>query len=173
MDKVLKTQGHDIQLITEGELHAIRQEWLNDPNEPDWNDSLPKIYKRVYGHDLDWQIDERVRFAGADAGLLHELATEHGIVPEMVMKLIDLEISFEGMGRRQNVQKKVESILQQDWGTFEEIKEKYSSVQKKNQFDMLLKEKEDVELALDALSNDFDRLENILNSVTSNDEVEK
>ncbi|WP_368267831.1 DNA phosphorothioation system sulfurtransferase DndC [Enterobacter cloacae] len=173
LDKVLKAQGHDIQLITEGELHAIRQEWLNDPNEPDWNDTLPKIYKRVYGHDLDWQIDEQVRFAGADAGLLHELATEHGIVPEMVMKLIDLEISFEGMGRRQNVQKKVESILQQDWGTFEEIKEKYSSVQKKNQFDMLLKEKEDVELALDALSNDFDRLENILNSVTSNDEVEK
>ncbi|EAA4524709.1 DNA phosphorothioation system sulfurtransferase DndC [Salmonella enterica subsp. enterica] len=167
LEKTLNAEGHEIKLITEGELHAIRQEWLKDPNEPDWKDSLPEIYRRVYGHDLNWLLDERVRFAGADAGLLADLAREYGIVPEMIMKLIELEISFEGMGRRQNVQKKIESILQQDWGTFEEIQEKHVQVQKKNQFDVLVSEKETIETGLKELNNDIEKLENVLATVTS------
>ncbi|EBM3223035.1 DNA phosphorothioation system sulfurtransferase DndC [Salmonella enterica] len=167
LEKSLNAEGHEIKLITEGELHAIRQEWLKDPNEPDWKDSLPEIYRRVYGHDLNWLLDERVRFAGADAGLLVDLANDHGIVPEMIMKLIELEISFEGMGRRQNVQKKIDSILQQDWGTFEEIQEKHVGIQKKNQFDVLLSEKENIENSLKELSDDIEKLEQVLSHVTS------
>lgn len=167
LEKTLNAEGHEIKLITEGELHAIRQEWLKDPNEPDWKDSLPEIYRRVYGHDLNWLLDERVRFAGADAGLLADLAREYGVVPEMIMKLIELEISFEGMGRRQNVQKKIESILQQDWGTFEEIQEKHVQVQKKNQFDVLVSEKETIETGLKELNNDIEKMEKVLATVTS------
>lgn len=167
LEKSLNAEGHEIKLITEGELHAIRQEWLKDPNEPDWKDSLPEIYRRVYGHDLNWLLDERVRFAGADAGLLVDLANDHGVVPEMIMKLIELEISFEGMGRRQNVQKKIDSILQQDWGTFEEIQEKHVGIQKKNQFDVLLNEKENIENSLKELSDDIEKLEQVLSHVTS------
>lgn len=167
LEKSLNAEGHEIKLIAEGELHAIRQEWLKDPNEPDWKDSLPEIYRRVYGHDLNWLLDERVRFAGADAGLLVDLANDHGVVPEMIMKLIELEISFEGMGRRQNVQKKIDSILQQDWGTFEEIQEKHAGIQKKNQFDVLLSEKENIENSLKELNNDIEKLEQVLADVTS------
>ncbi|EBC1275292.1 DNA phosphorothioation system sulfurtransferase DndC [Salmonella enterica] len=167
LEKSLNAEGHEIKLITEGELHAIRQEWLKDPNEPDWKDSLPEIYRRVYGQDLNWLLDERVRFAGADAGLLVDLANEHGVVPEMIMKLIELEISFEGMGRRQNVQKKIDSILQQDWGTFEEIQEKHAGIQKKNQFDVLLSEKENIENSLKELNDDIEKLEQVLAHVTS------
>lgn len=167
LEKSLNAEGHEIKLITEGELHAIRQEWLKDPNEPDWKDSLPEIYRRVYGQDLNWLLDERVRFAGADAGLLVDLANEHGVVPEMIMKLIELEISFEGMGRRQNVQKKIDSILQQDWGTFDEIQEKHAGIQKKNQFDVLLSEKENIENSLKELNDDIEKLEQVLAHVTS------
>lgn len=167
LEKSLNADGHEIRLITEDELHAIRQEWLKDPNEPDWKDSLPEIYRRVYDRDLNWVLDERVRFAGADAGLLYDLAMQHGVVPEMVMKLIELEISFEGMGRRQNVQKKVEQILQQDWGSFEEIQDKNAAVQKKSQFDVLAAEKEEVETMLVALTDDLGKLERVLNGVTS------
>ncbi|EJI6850651.1 TPA: DNA phosphorothioation system sulfurtransferase DndC [Salmonella enterica subsp. diarizonae serovar 48:k:-] len=167
LEKSLNAEGHEIKLITEGELHAIRQEWLKDPNEPDWKDSLPEIYRRVYGQDLNWLLDERVRFAGADAGLLVDLANERGVVPEMIMKLIELEISFEGMGRRQNVQKKIDSILQQDWGTFEEIQEKHAGIQKKNQFDVLLSEKENIENSLKELNDDIEKLEQVLAHVTS------
>lgn len=54
LDKKFKAEGREIELITAPELHAIRQEWIHDPNEPDWDDSLPTIFKQVYGYDLDW-----------------------------------------------------------------------------------------------------------------------
>lgn len=41
IERDLNARGHRITLITESELHAIRQEWLKDPNEPDWYDTLP------------------------------------------------------------------------------------------------------------------------------------
>ena len=85
----------------------------------------------------------------------------------MIMKLIELEISFEGMGRRQNVQKKIDSILKQDWGTFEEIQKKHAGIQKKNQFDVLLSEKQNIENSLKELSNDIEKLEQVLAHVTS------
>ena len=37
----LEAGGHPIELIAQDELHHIRREWLNDPNEPDWSDELP------------------------------------------------------------------------------------------------------------------------------------
>jgi len=35
----------DINLSQKDELQQIRQLWLRDPNEPDWADSLPAIYR--------------------------------------------------------------------------------------------------------------------------------
>lgn len=54
LDKRFKAEGREVVLITVPELHAIRQYWIHDPNEPDCDDSLPKIFKQVYGYDLDW-----------------------------------------------------------------------------------------------------------------------
>lgn len=54
LDKKLKAEDREIELITVPELHAIHQEWIHDPNEPDRDDSLPTIFKQVYGYDLDW-----------------------------------------------------------------------------------------------------------------------
>ena len=50
----MQDEGRGEALITESELHEIRREWLLDPNEPDWEDQLPAIYRNVYGSDLDW-----------------------------------------------------------------------------------------------------------------------
>ncbi|VFS56733.1 putative sulfurtransferase DndC [Leminorella grimontii] len=115
-ERDLNAQGHSITLITPPELHAIRQEWLTDPNEPDWNDSLPGIYREVYQKDLDWVVDDQSRFDASDAELLAQIAQEFDVEPEMVMKLIELEISMEGLSRRQGIFEKVSTILKQDWG---------------------------------------------------------
>ena len=48
IEKSLKDNGHEFKLISIDELQAIRQQWLRDPNEPDWADSLPRIYSNVY-----------------------------------------------------------------------------------------------------------------------------
>lgn len=148
MERDLNLRGHTITLITKPELHAIRQEWLTDPNEPDWNDSLPAIYREVYGEDLDWLIDDQSRFNASDAELLAQLSQGYDVEPEMVMKLIELEISLEGLSRRQGVFAKIGTILKQDWGSLEAIEQKQAQLQKRNERDLYQEEVEKIELSL-------------------------
>ncbi len=139
-EKQFNEGGHKVELITKPELHAIRQEWLNDPNEPDWNDSLPGIYRSIYGEDLNWVYNDNSTFDKQGAHILTDLSQEYNVVPQMVMKLLDLEISMEGLSHRKDVQKKVTKILKQDWGTLEEIKEKLQDQQTKAGYDVFQEE---------------------------------
>jgi len=148
MERDLNLRGHTITLITKPELHAIRQEWLTDPNEPDWNDSLPAIYRDIYGEDLDWLIDDQSRFNASDAELLAQLSQGYDVEPEMVMKLIELEISLEGLSRRQGVFAKIGTILKQDWGSLEAIELKQAQLQKRNERDLYQEEVEQIEQSL-------------------------
>jgi len=136
MEKSLNQQGHSISLITEPELHAIRQQWLKDPNEPDWTDELPALYREVYSKDLNWIIDDQSRFDALDSSLLSQVAEKHDVSPEMVMKLIELEVSLEGLSRRHGVFDKIGSILKQDWGSLEQIEQRQSALQKKHERDI-------------------------------------
>jgi len=139
-EKQFNEDGHKIELVTKPELHAIRQEWLNDPNEPDWDDSLPGIYREVYGQDLNWVYNDNSTFDKQGAHILTELSQEYKVIPQMVMKLLDLEISMEGLSRRSGVQNKVATILKQDWGTLEEIKDKQQGQQSKAGYDVFQEE---------------------------------
>ncbi|WP_295899520.1 DNA phosphorothioation system sulfurtransferase DndC [uncultured Vibrio sp.] len=136
LDNKFKTEGREIELITVPELHAIRQEWIHDPNEPDWDDSLPTIFKDVYGYDLDWVYDDNASFGKDDAQLIHELCDNFDVKPEMIMKLIELEVSMEGLSRRSGISNKIASLLKRDWGSLEEIKQKHASLQSKAEFDI-------------------------------------
>ncbi|ELK8309629.1 TPA: DNA phosphorothioation system sulfurtransferase DndC [Vibrio vulnificus] len=136
LDKQFKSEGRDIELITARELHAIRQEWIHDPNEPDWDDSLPTIFREVYGYDLEWVYDDNASFGKDDAQLIHELCDDFDIEPEMIMKLIELEVSMEGLSRRSGISNKIASLLKQDWGSLEEIKLKHASLQSKADLDL-------------------------------------
>lgn len=53
IQKQFNDAKRNVELITVPELHAIRHEWLNDPNEPDLNDSLPKIVFAELGLNLE------------------------------------------------------------------------------------------------------------------------
>ena len=136
LDNKFKAEGREIELITVPELHAIRQEWIHDPNEPDWDDSLPTIFKDVYGYDLDWVYDDNASFGKDDAQLIHELCNNFDVEPEMIMKLIELEVSMEGLSRRSGISNKIASLLKRDWGSLEEIKQKHASLQSKAEFDI-------------------------------------
>ncbi|RQW62381.1 DNA phosphorothioation system sulfurtransferase DndC [Vibrio viridaestus] len=136
LDKRFKDEQREIELITAPELHAIRQEWIHDPNEPDWDDSLPTLFKDVYGFDLDWVYDDSASFGKDDAQLLHELSRDFDVEPEMIMKLIELEISMEGLSRRSGINDKVASLLKRDWGSLESIKDKHASLQSRADYDI-------------------------------------
>ena len=121
IQKELNDSGHRISLIKEEELQAIRQQWLRDPNEPDWADSLPKIYSEVYKDQIDWVENDAGAFTEPDAKLLNKLGERHSTSAEMIMKLIEVELSMSGLQKRTGISSKLESVLKKDWGSLEDI----------------------------------------------------
>ena len=115
LQRDLHATGHAVELISDTELHQIRREWLNDPNEPDWADHLPSIYRRVFGEDLDWTHSDAGAFTSADEELLTELGVEHGVPPTLVRKLLDLEVAMDGLAKRRGISERIKSILTEEW----------------------------------------------------------
>lgn len=108
--------GVPFSLITKAELESIRVHWRTDPNEPDWEDSIPKIYQEVIGVTLDWQVNDDFLFSGEDAALIAAICEKHGIAKELFMKLVELEMSFEGFSRRSKLFDKIDGLICRDWG---------------------------------------------------------
>lgn len=150
IQKQLADSGRDVELITVPELHAVRHEWLNDPNEPDWDDDLPIIFNEVFGYELDWSVDDTNQFSREDAALITEIAPEYGVSPQLVKKLIDLEISMSGLSRRTGIYKKIGRLIQQDWESAEEII-KQNKDSRQNQINQS-KEVQDYEAELAAIT---------------------
>lgn len=111
--------GDRFELITLPELEKIRTQWRLDPNEPDWEDSVPKIYADVISTPLDWDITDDFIYSGAEEHLIDDLCKKHGLAKELFMKLIELELSFEGYARRSKLQEKLSDLLTRDWGDVE------------------------------------------------------
>ncbi len=122
MERTLRKEGHKVTLITEPELHKIRHEWLHDPNEPDWSDTLPHLYQEEMGKELNGIDNDAGAFTKPDAELLATLESKHHVPANMVMKLLEVELSMDGLSRRSGIFDKLESILAQDWGSLEEIR---------------------------------------------------
>lgn len=149
MEKELNVQGREIQLITEPELHAIRQEWLIDPNEPDWSDSLPRIYQEVTGKTLDWIQNDNDNFGQVEEEILEHLCSTQGIDVNMVKKLIEVEQQMDGLHRRVGIFDKLGSILRKDWvASVEELKERDKELQQKHEFDGAKEDIQEIEAEL-------------------------
>ena len=128
IEKKLADDGYPIQLISRSELHLIRQEWRRDPNEPDWEDSLPKIYSKIYiDSSMNWDVSDTVLFTGSDAEILRKLSEKRHVSSSMVMKLIEVEQSMNGLSRRTGLLKRLESVLSKDWESLDEVTERHLS----------------------------------------------
>lgn len=124
IEKEINDSGHKIELIQRDELQQIRLHWLRDPNEPDWADTLPAIYRSVYAENIDWIENDAGVFSEPDAKLLKQIESESGTSAEMLMKLIEIELSMSGLSQRKGILKKIESTLKKDWGSLEEINQR-------------------------------------------------
>nr|CDQ34593.1 putative sulfurtransferase DndC [Virgibacillus halodenitrificans] len=121
IQKNLNDEGNAIQLIHEDELKQIRLEWLNDPNEPDALDAMPAIYASVYGHKLDWMQDSAGILTQQDAEALNSACLEHRAPVDLAVKLLQLEQSLDGLSKRHGVFKRIDSLLNQDWGDLDAL----------------------------------------------------
>ena len=124
IQKTLSQSGRYLELIREDELHLIRKEWINDPNEPDHEDHLPRIYRDVYHNDLDWVQNDATSANRIDFDLIESLAEQYKVPTVLVHRLLDLEISMEGLARRRGINVEIAKTLNQDWGTVEDVIEK-------------------------------------------------
>ncbi|MBX3650512.1 MAG: DNA phosphorothioation system sulfurtransferase DndC [Burkholderiales bacterium] len=108
--------GSGVTLITHPELEEIRVLWRIDPLEPDWEDAVPKIYEKVFGVSANWYRGDDDTFSALEADALSGLEGRHEIPKELIMKLIEIELSMEGLAKRAAIFKKIEEVLGQDWG---------------------------------------------------------
>lgn len=131
IQKEVQKEDPNLKLITTGELEEIRNAWIHDPNEPDWDDSVPKIYRETLGKDRDWAESDAGAFTKLDADLLAELEIKHKVPAALIMKLIELELSLDGLSKRSSIFDRIGQILSQDWGSLEEIMQKHQVVGKK------------------------------------------
>jgi DNA sulfur modification protein DndC len=131
IEKEINDSGESIELITRPELHIIRREWLRDPNEPDWEDSLPDIYREVYGEDLNWVEDDAGAFTRADSETLEKLSDTYGVPSALIRKMLEAELQVSGLGKRRGILNSLESILQRDWEELEAINERNQSFRKR------------------------------------------
>ena len=113
-EKVKKT-GPDsaIELISAEQLHEIRRIWRVE--EGDWEDSVPRIYRRATGQDLEWVQEDAPESSELDERVLVEVCQEQEIPAGLMRELMDLQRKLQGLGRRQGVQNEVEKILNKDW----------------------------------------------------------
>jgi len=139
IEKTINEGGKKIELITREELHVIRREWISDPNEPDWNDSLPKIFKEVYPYDeLAWPDHDLGFFDNNSMKLVDESGKKAGVPPELLKKIIDIEVDVSGLGNRRGINKRIENILRQEWDGLDsaienKITSNHSTLEFKNQ----------------------------------------
>ncbi len=134
IQKEVQKEDPNLELITPGELEEIRNAWLHDPNEPDWEDSLPKIYREALGEDRDWVESDAGTFTKLDSDLLAELEQKHKVPAALIMKLMELELSMDGLSKRSAIFDRIGQVLGQDWGALDEIMEKHKVVSKKQNY---------------------------------------
>lgn len=123
-----------MELITVGELYKIRAEWLDDPNEPDIDDSLPGIVKECLSIDLDWKSAPQQKFGPKDAATIANVSASAGISPHMLKKMLDLEVRMSGLSRRKGIFNSIDRILRQDWDSAKNIIEENIESRKKQMF---------------------------------------
>lgn len=128
LEKLLRTQlevqkeappGESSQIIHEAELHAIRQIWRQERG--DWQDSVPTIVKEVLGVDLNWVSDDTATFNLEDGELLDEICHQQGVPTELVVRLLDLQRTTQGLKRRHAIHMRIEDVMARDWRNMEEI----------------------------------------------------
>jgi DNA sulfur modification protein DndC len=137
--------GEPFELITKDELERIRLEWRQDPNEPDWDDSVPRIYEDAMHKKGDWQSTDDFIFGAEEAALIHRLCEEYEVAPPLFMKLMELEVSYEGYARRANLQTELKELLSRDWGSDDDVV-RTTAAKKVSRFNHDAEEKEVAEL---------------------------
>lgn len=121
VQKSIRKNGPDpnTELITLDELNIIRRIWINE--DSDWKDSLPKLYKDVFGEEFPGIRNDSSYFNTDDLSHLENVCKQENVAIELVSKLIDLENQMSGLTKRSGIIQKIDKLFNQDWRSEEEL----------------------------------------------------
>jgi 3'-phosphoadenosine 5'-phosphosulfate sulfotransferase (PAPS reductase)/FAD synthetase len=112
----------DFRLITHDELLEIRRLWrMEDVEDPDWNDTVPRIYREVKGKELNYQKDFGYEFSLIDQELLEEICREEGVPLQLIKKLLVAEQKAQGVSRRATLFKNLRAVFNEEWRTEKDV----------------------------------------------------
>jgi len=119
-EQEVRQNGPDssVLLIQPHELHQIRNLWIHE--EGDWEDSLPQIYIRARGENLEWIKDDLSGLGGKEKKVLNDICQKYELPEGLMIELIDLEQKLQGQARRSKVYDGIDSILSKNWTSREE-----------------------------------------------------
>ena len=110
--KIKDEFGIEHELITKEELIAISKLWLEQGY---WNDDVCKIYKEVMNIDLNFISDDIKLLSENELEILKDICINNNIDFELVKKILYLEKNSYGLTRRDNLQKELSRLLNQDY----------------------------------------------------------
>jgi DNA sulfur modification protein DndC len=119
---------NEMELIRLPELEEIRRIWRRECG--DWEDSVPTIYREVYGRDLDWLPEDLGAFSAEDAAMLRRACEKQGVPPVLVARLLDIERDVQGMAKRASVFVNLSKVLREEWGSESDVLERLRVVAK-------------------------------------------
>lgn len=100
------------QLIYKEELLNISKIWLEQGY---WNDDVSKIYKEIFKEDLNFISDDIKLLGENELEMLKDICLNNNIDFNLLKKLLYLEKNSFGLARRDNIQKEVRKLLNQDY----------------------------------------------------------
>lgn len=113
----------DVELITAAELHEIRRLWRTE--RQDWEDSVPQIYEKVTGQQLDWLQDDIGAFSMQEYQVLHDVCQTNDLPTDLVARLLEQERQMQGMHRRSGIFQRIDQVLREEWRDEETIRKEH------------------------------------------------
>lgn len=109
----------DMELVSAQELFEIRRIWRTE--RQDWEDSVPRIFRDVSGHDLEWPRDDDAPFDAGHKALLSSICEEYEVPFELVARMLEAERQMRGMARRAGIYKALGAELAREWRSEKDI----------------------------------------------------
>jgi len=121
----LSKPGTSFKVITEHELFLIRELWIKE--KKDWQDSLPKLYKKIMNKDLDWKSNDWGVFSLEESKILSKICEKDNVSTDLVMELFNVERMMQGMTRRSAITTKIDRVLNKEWRDEKDIIEEFEN----------------------------------------------
>jgi DNA sulfur modification protein DndC len=115
IQKTIRENGPDtsVTLISVEELMEIRRIWRTE--RQDWDDSVPQIFRKINGYDLEWPVSDDGHFDAGHESLLASICEEYDVPFELIARMLEAERQRRGMARRAGIHEALADALSREW----------------------------------------------------------